>query len=206
MDYSISPHPPIHGIKRLQPWLWYVAAAAVAAPAAIIFHELGHLFVGRALGVPEVVLHFASVSDSAVEGEVTLFRQGLQDAAGPLVTLLIVLGCCVWIAQAGPSPLPVAGAFAAGIRSVVIGLAYLLTRILNPGAEGNFDELNAAQNLGLPVEVIVAANVLLLLAAWVFVIRRIPTARRVRTLLAIGFGTVAGLFAYLGWVGPWLLP
>lgn len=190
----------------LQRWLMWAAAAALTAPVAVVLHELGHFATAHAFGFPDVVLHYGSVSDSAAENGFPLWQQGVQAAAGPLVTLTIVILCCYAARRAGSKPWSVAPAFAAGIRSVVIGSTYLFIRLRHPSAQGNFDELNAARDLGLPAELVVAVNVLLLLGAWAFLIRGIPKGRRTAALGATATGTIAGLALYFGWLGPWLLP
>ena len=187
-------------------WLSWALAAAIAAPLAIVLHELGHFVVGLAFGVPDLVLHYGNVSDSADKTGIPLWQRGLQAAAGPLATLLIVLGCCVAVLRIGPKPWAVAPAFAAGVRSVGIGVAYLVVRILGKPAQGNFDEMNAATRLGLPPELVIASNVLILLGAWVWLTYRIPSGQRVATLTATVLGTAVGLALYVGWLGPLALP
>lgn len=185
-------------------WLWF-GAAVLAAPATIVLHELGHFIAAHTFGFPDVVLHHGSVSDGAAENGYPRWQIGLKAAAGPLVTLAVVLGCCYAVTKVGPRPWAIAPAFAAGLRSVAIGGAYMFTRLRFPGSRGNFDELNAARGLGLSADLVVAANVGLLVAAWVFLIRRIPQ-RRLRVLGATTAGAVTGLALYIAWLGPTLLP
>lgn len=191
---------------RAAPWLPWIGTAAVAAPLTIVLHELGHLLAAHAFGFPEVALHYGSVSDGAKEAGFPLWQQGVKSAAGPLVSLGIVLACCYGAVRVGPRPWAVAPAFAAGVRSILIGVAYLVARVRQPGARGNFDEMNAARSLGLAPEFVVAANVLLLLAAWSFLVRRIPRDRRAGAIAGTVVGTFAGLALYIAWLGPWMLP
>jgi hypothetical protein len=191
----------------LNRWLAWAVTAALAAPLGIILHELAHLLAGLVFGFPELALHYGSVSDRAAESGFPEWQRGIQAAAGPLATLLIVLGCCGAVTRVGSKPWAVAPAFAAGVRSLVIGVGYLIARMLRRPSEGaNFDELNAARHLGVAVEPVIAINVLILLAAWVFLIRRAPRGQRIATLSAIAVGTTGGLALYIGWLGPWLLP
>jgi hypothetical protein len=116
-----------------------------------VLHELAHFLAGLAFGFPDLVLHYGNVSDGAAKAGFPLWQQGVQAIAGPLATLLIVLTCCVATMRAGPKPWAVAPAFAAGVRSVGIGVAYLIVRILGREARGNFDEMNAATQLVSPL-------------------------------------------------------
>lgn len=187
-------------------WLRWFVTSAFAVPATIILHELGHYAVAYLSGFPDVVLHFGSVSHNAAEADFPGWQHGLQAAAGPLVTLAIAFLCCYAVLRIGVRPWTVAPAFAAAVRSLIIGPAYLLTRIRHPAAEGNFDELNAARHLGLSAGLVVAVNVLLLAGALGFLISRMSSGAYVSTLSAIVFGIAAGLALYIDWLGPWVLP
>lgn len=190
---------------RTSEWLTWSAIAAAAAPAAIVLHELGHFVAARALGFSGVALHFASVS-VAEATEAAPWQRGMQAAAGPLVTLAIVLLCCLAASRHGGRAWTIAPAFGAGVRSVAIGIAYLVAVIRSPGAQGNFDELNAARGFGLPPEAVVVVNCLLIIAAWAYLAKQIEPGRRLVRLSATLAGTFAGLAIYVGWLGPVLLP
>lgn len=187
-------------------WLLWAAIAAVGVPVTIILHELGHLVSASAFGFPDVMLHYGSVSDGAAQGDFPAWQEGVTAAAGPLVTVGIVLGCCYLAVRLGPRPWTVAPAFAAGVRSILIGIAYVIARVRHGSVEGNFDELNAARQLGLSTDLFVGANMLVLAGAWAFLIHRVPHGRRMSTFGAILVGIVAGLALYVGWLGPWMLP
>ncbi|MBW3569974.1 MAG: hypothetical protein KY467_02595 [Gemmatimonadetes bacterium] len=193
---------------RVRGWLAWAGTAALAAPTAVVLHELGHFVAAKSFGFPGVVLHYGSVSHRGAETGAPPWQTGLQAAAGPLVTLVIVLGCVYAVGRSGPRALPVAAAFGAGVRSILIGTAYLLTRILHPSASGsgNFDELNAARSLGLSPDLLVGLSMTVLLAAWIYLFRSIPPGQRLRTVSAVALGTIAGLALYIGLLGPTLLP
>src|SRR5262245_45444508 len=114
----------------LNRWLAWTVAATLAGPLAIIAHELAHLLAGLAFGFPQLALHYGSISDAAAESGFPEWQRGIQAAAGPLATLLIVLGSCVAAVRVGPKPWTVAPAFAAGVRSLAIGVGYLIARLL----------------------------------------------------------------------------
>jgi hypothetical protein len=189
-------------MMRRLPW---ALAAAVAAPLAIVVHELGHFIVGLTFGFPDLVLHYGNVSDGAAKAGFPAWQQGLQAAAGPLVTMLIVLGCCA-AARGRVKHLAITTGLAAGVRSVGIGVAYGLARMLGRDAQGNFDEMNAAKGLGLSPELLIGLNVLIVAGAWVFLISRVPAGNRFSTLGAVAVGTAAGVAVYAMWLGPLLLP
>jgi hypothetical protein len=63
-------------------WLAFAIAAAVAAPLAIVVHEVAHFLAGLAFHFPNLVFHYASVSDGAAEAGFPLWRQGSEAAAG----------------------------------------------------------------------------------------------------------------------------
>ena len=101
---------------------------------------------------------------------------------------------------------PGAPAFAAGVRSLGIGIAYLVVRILGKPAQGNFDEMNAAMGLGVAPELVIAANVFLLPGMWIFLLSRVPSGHRLAILSAVLVGTAVGVVVYVGWLGPVVLP
>lgn len=192
-----------HSLPGWQAWF---LAAALSAPVAIVLHELGHFVVAHAFGFPDVVLRFASISDGAAEAGAPEWQQALKAGAGPLVTLVIVGLCCYLSWRRGPHPWVAAPAFAAGFRSAVVGLSYGVARMRYPGMEGNMDELNFARGLGLSQDVVMALSTLLIMAAWGFLILRIPRTVRAKALLATAAGTGVGLALYIPWLGPMLLP
>ena len=187
-------------------WFQWGAATAVAMPVCIVLHELGHFSAAHSFGFPDVVLRYGSVDHRAAEAGLPSWQQGIQAAAGPVVTLLIVMTCCLAVLRVGCRAWAVAPAFAAGIRSLLIAPAYLLVRVRDGTVSGNFDENNAARHLEISTDLVVAVNVLVLAGAWAFLISRMAPGRRIVTLSAILVGAASGLAVYVGWLGPWLLP
>lgn len=186
--------------------LAWLAATVIAVPFTILAHELGHFLTGIALGHPDVTLHFASVSSGATDAGAPAWELGLVAAAGPLVSLAMA-GVCTWMAHRHrPYPLVVAAGFVAPVK-FVIGVVFLMSRLR--GAEGgspNFDEFNAAVHFGISPVWTSLAGALVLVAAWVLLIRSLPPGRRGLPLVGLTVGTGAGIFLYAGLVGPWLLP
>lgn len=184
----------------------WLAAAAIAGPFTILAHELGHFLTGIALGHPDVTLHYASVSSGAADAGVPAWELGLVAASGPLFSLAIV-AICTWVAyRHRPYPLVVAAGVIAPVK-FVIGIAFLVARLRGAvGGSPNFDGFNAAVHFGISPVWTSLAGALVLVAAWVLLIRSIHPGGRGPPLLGLTVGTGAGIALYLGVVGPWLLP
>jgi hypothetical protein len=185
----------------------WAALAAVVAPVTVVLHEAGHLFAGLAFGIPGVRLHFASVSSDAVAFGAPEWQRAAMAGAGPLVTMAIVLGCCIAIARLGPRPLVVATGLVAGVRSLAICIVYLRARLLHPGAplQGSFDEVNAARGLGLSPELVIGVSTVVLAAAFAFIVRSLPPGERAEPFVAVSLGGGAGIALYLHLLGPMIL-
>jgi hypothetical protein len=179
--------------------------ASVLAPAGIVVHELGHFIVSKAFGFPNVVLHFGSVSSDAAVGFPS-WQRALSNGAGPAVTLLIVLGCCLAARLFGPHPFTIGFGLTAGFRSGLIGITYFVVRLGNPVPNGSIDELNFARRLDLPPDLVMGVSTLVVLMGWAYLIRSIPKGARVQALTGITLGIAAGLGIYISWIGPALLP
>ncbi len=190
---------------RLLAW---ATVAAVSAPLAILLHELGHYLAAAAFGFPGRALHYASATSAAGTAGFPAWQLGVEAAAGPFVTLAIVAACSYAVHRLGPRPWVVAPAFAAGVRTAVLGSAYLFVRLRRPAAtlSPNFDEFNVARAFGAPPELLVALSVLLILTAWLFLFRRMARGQRALPLLAIAVGAATGIALYGTMLGPALLP
>jgi len=204
---SVSP-PGQEPASRLQRAFVWFGAAALAAPLTIVLHELGHFLTGAAFGFPDLVLRYGSVGSTAAERGFPLWQQGLQAAAGPLVTILIVLLCCLYVARRGPQEMVVATGMVAPVR-FLIGVVYLgyagLVWLRNGRMEGtNFDEYNVARASGIPLEVLLGFEVLFMLGAWWFLAGKIHRRERGLALLSVGGGMVIGLLLWVNVLGPQL--
>lgn len=190
----------------LRPLLAWAGAAAVAVPVGIVLHELGHYLVAAALGAPDLHLHYDHIS--ANEAVIPAGERGAIALAGPIVTLLIVVGFSAAALRSGPRALLIAPVFAAGWRTAGLTLGYWITRVAEPAALAgrDVDELIAARSLGVPAEVLYAVNALVLYGAWVLLVRRVPRGRRLPALTGILLGTAVGIIAWLRVLGPVLLP
>jgi hypothetical protein len=200
---STPHHTHVSLIRRSLPW---IGVSLLATPLGILLHELGHYSVAFVFDFPDLVLHYANVSDNADGAGFPLWQRGLQAAAGPLVTVLIVLVSCVLTVRLGARASTIVPAFAAGWRSIALGFAYLIALLLYPDAKDNFDEAIAGRSLGVPPLAIVAVSVLPIPAAWVFLLRQVPASERMVALGSTALGTVMALVIYAAWIGPAFLP
>jgi len=194
---------------RLLKALTYAACGVVVAPMTIVAHELGHYVVGLILGTPDLALHYGSVSDTAREQGFSSARIGAQALAGPVVTLLI-MGACALGLRKTVHPVIVAALIAAPIRFAV-GVVYLGFSIVAavqgvPRGTPNFDEFNAAQALGFPVEPLLIFELAATVLIWWWMARRVEKGHRVSTIPGATVGVVLGIAAWIAVIGPWLLP
>ena len=182
--------------------------SALMAPLSVLLHETGHFAVARTLGFP-ARLRVASISDGAELGQAPDWMVASQAAAGPIVTLALVLVAARLYARDPTRLWALALAAAAPVRFLVTG-AYLGALILVAlrgsrfGGTPNFDEYNAAMAMGVPALPIAAAVTVLLAVFWIWLARSIPRGRRTLFILAIAVGAVTGMYLWME-VGPSLL-
>lgn len=89
-------------------------SATIAAPLSVIFHELGHLLTYRAFGINDAAMEGSSVSlgkgdafwqyvraeNFAAAADIyPLWQVALGAAAGPIVSVVIILACCLIAAR-----------------------------------------------------------------------------------------------------------
>jgi len=193
----------------LLPVLTYAAYGALAAPLTIVAHELGHFGVGVILGTPDLALHYGSVSDTAREQAFSTAAIGAQALAGPIVTLLILIGGFVAL-KTQTHPFVVGILLASPIRFAVgaVYLAFSLGAMIKGEARNqpNFDEFNAAQAFGFAVEPLIIIEIVATIAIWVWIFRRLEKRTRFRALLGAIVGIVIGVGLWITSIGPWLLP
>lgn len=200
---TATPPPRSAMIRQLLIW---ACVTFLFVPPTIVIHELGHYAVAKAFRFPNVALHYGSVSDDAETAGLPKWKRGLKSAAGPSVTVILVLASCLATHRYGVRPLTVAPGFAAGVRSVLIGVAYLgVLATSGRPTKGGFDEAQAARQLGLPIELVVGVFTILVLAGWVDLARRLPKQGRWATLIASAMGIGAGIGIW-ALIGPKLLP
>lgn len=209
MNLSATPRGPAiadDSISRSPRWMYWFLFAALAGPIGIVLHELGHFLVAHAFDFPNVVLHFGSISDGGAEAGAPQWQLGVKAGAGPFVTLALLGICCGATVRFGARPWIVAPGFAIGIRSALVGLAYLLARLRGTAGTAEFDELSFARAFGFSGDAVMATSTALVLVCWLFLAFSIPPGGRLKSLMAAAAGAAVGVILYVNWLGPWVLP
>lgn len=191
----------------------------LAAPLAVLPHELGHYVVLLLLGVPGLALHYSTVTWDLQEFWEAIQRAdldgaaaiapiwgvALSDAAGPAVTYLIVAACCTGCSKWRAHPSLVAVAFLAQAR-IAVGVIHVVREALGMYRPTNYDELRLSILTGVPVEVFVAFGLVVLLVSTIWLARCFPPGSRMVAVASMTAGMGASLFLYARVLGPWLLP
>ena len=196
-------------------YLLSVAFAAIAAPLSIILHELGHLLTYRAFGFNDAVMRSSSVSLGNGElfwqyvraGNFTaaaelypVWQVALGAAAGPFVSILIVLACCL-IAARRPHPFVISLGLFSPLR-FIIGFVYIFFRIFGNPSGANFDEVNVARITGLPVVLLILIGASVLCGGIFWLVRSIPKGERLSAIFSSLFGGFIGFVIYFWLVAP----
>ena len=197
----------------------WLAAAALAAPAGVLLHELTHALTAVLVGFDGVTLHATSVGYEGHDAFWEAFRAGdplplprlsvgLVAGSGVVVTWLLAVASAVAARRVG-----VGSFWGAVLASVALlaparaytGLSYMLVvRPTWPDAFPSFDEFSAARALGTPVDPWVLAGVAVMVGTWVALAPRVARDGWV-AFPALLLGTVAGMAAWIV-VGSVLLP
>jgi len=194
----------------------------VAAPLSIVLHELGHFGAFVAFGLPDPVLRYASASWAGSGEWLTLFRAGdmaasaalaepwkmaVAMAARPAVSYLTAIICVFAVRRFGRGPLSLV--LGLGLSAPGQGLGALMVLAINlfgGGFIGSQDEAWVASIAGISSSLTTLPGVAcLVLAPW-FLVTAIPRGRRVQVVVPVAGGMVLGLFLWIGWLGPLLLP
>lgn len=199
--------------------LQWCLGGLLAAPLAILPHEIGHYLVLLAFGVPDLTLHYVAVTwdlrefwEAIQRGDfdganavVPVWAVALSDAMGPMVTYATVAGCCYACVRWRPFPAFVAVAILSQLR-IRAGASHVVREALGMDRPANYDELRVAVLTGIPVEVFVAFALLTLLVSGIWLARFLPRGQRLAAVASMTGGMAASLYLYAGVIGPWLLP
>ena len=205
--------------SRLPLALEWGLGGLLAAPFAVLPHELGHYVVLLLLGVPGLALHYSTVTWDLQEYWEAIQRADfdaaaaiapvwgvvVSDAIGPLITYVIVAVCCYGCARWRPHPGLVAVAFLAQAR-IAVGVIHMVREAFGVARPTNYDELRVSIVTGIPVEVFVVFGLAVLLVSGVWLARCFPAGARVVAVVSMTAGMGASLFLYARVLGPWLLP
>ena len=197
---------------------WSLAGFA-GGSLTILPHELGHYLVYLAIDVPNLALHYESVSWDSQEFWEAVGREdyaaaavsapiwgvALALAAGPLVTYAMVAACCYGCDRWRLYPVLVAVGYLCPLR-LLVALVHGVRVLLGHEPSASYDELRVAALTGIPVQVLVAFGIIVVAISGAWLARYLPRGRRTVAVVSMLAGAVAGTVLYMGYVGPWLLP
>jgi hypothetical protein len=177
--------------------------SVILVPVTVLVHELAHWLVARSAGFP-AQLHFASVSgfpEQAPFGGAPI-AVGLVALAGPAMTLAFVgLGMAnarhAWGKALVATALP---RFA--LNAVYMFQQSLVLAGIAKASAPNFDEAVAGRALALPPQLLASVGALVLVIGLIWLWRRAGA----RGFALLVLGTAAGLYGWMGILGPRLLP
>lgn len=197
----------------------WIGFSIIAVPLGVLLHELGHFVAYRVFGFQGVALHYSSSThfvertfwqlvyrgDSAAAAALLPpWQVGLATAAGIFMTCLVTLACCIWAAK-NPHPLAIALGVFAPVR-FLSGLPTIPIVLSGKPVRAGTDEAHLAVLTGIPLLLLIFAGLLVLVLAWIWLVRRIPKDQRWTTLGSMVFGLALGIFFYFWLIGPRLLP
>ncbi|HYG34471.1 MAG TPA: hypothetical protein VEC99_06780 [Clostridia bacterium] len=181
--------------------------AFVACPAFIVLHEVGHYAVGSWFG-GEVRIHYARVTGSMPKDTFTWQVGLLQTSAGPLVNAVMAVAGLLWLYRLRKNSreaAPTAGAWLATIFALNAG-RWLRSFTSSPSHPEPKDEALISQVIGLPEWFLPYLLGGLAVIAVFATIRLHPPGGRLVPFVSLGIGGVIGIFVWMRWVGPFVLP
>jgi hypothetical protein len=212
-----------HSVRITSTWrlaATWIGAAVVAVPLGVLLHELGHFLAYWVFGFQGVALHYSSATHAAERtfwqlvytGKVgvaasllPLWKVGLATTAGIVFTYLVTIACCIFAARKSPHPLVIALGVFAPVR-FLSGLPTVVAILAGKRAGTGTDEAHLAALTGIPLLLLNFAGLLVLVFAWIWLVRRIPKDHRWVSYGSLIAGLALGIFLYFGVIGPRLLP
>jgi hypothetical protein len=212
-----------HSVRITSTWrlaATWIGTAIIAVPLGVLLHELGHFLAYWAFGFQGVALHFASATHSvertfwqlvftgrvaAAAELLPLWKVCLATAAGIGFTYLVTIACCIFATWKSPHPLVIALGVFAPVR-FLSGLPTVVAILSGKRAGIGTDEAHLAALTGIPLLLLSFMGLLVLVFAWVWLLRRIPKDNRWISLGSMVFGLALGIFLYFSVLGPRLLP
>jgi hypothetical protein len=200
--------------------LTWAGASALAVPAAVLLHELGHFASHLIFGFKGTTLHYSSTiyelerpfwqqvyrgDFQAAAGILPLWKVAAATAAGLLVTYAVVVACCFVVSRHRSQPFVVGLGlvsplrFVSGVPSLV---ALIRGRTLSPGT----DEANLALLTGVPSTLLILLGLAVLFGGWFWLIRTLPREQRAAKISGLLVGVALGMVVYFKFAGPLLLP
>lgn len=212
-----------HGVRITSTWrlaATWIGAAVIAVPLGVLLHELGHFLAYWAFGFQGVALHYSSATHSVertfwqlvYRGNIDraaallpLWKVGLSTAAAIVITYVVTIACCIFAARKSPHPLVIALGVFAPVR-FLSGLPTILAVLSGKSVRAHTDEAHLAALSGIPVLLLNLTGLLVLLLAWIWMVRRIPKDHWWISLGSLVSGLALGIFVYFWLLGPRLLP
>ena len=212
-----------HSVRISSAWrlaATWIGASVIAVPLGVLAHELGHFVAYWAFGFQGVALHYASSTHTvertlwqliysgkveAAAALLPLWKVGLATTAGILCTYVVTIGCCVFAARKSPHPLVIALGIFAPVR-FLSGLPTIAAILSGKRVSTGTDEAHLAVLTGIPLLLLNFAGLLVLVLAWIWLLRRIPKDHRWLSVGSLISGLALGMFVYFSLLGPRLLP
>lgn len=212
-----------HSVRATSIWrlpATWIGASVIAVPLGVLLHELGHFLVYSVFGFQGVALHYSSATHSvertfwqliyrgnveAAAALLPLWKVGLATAAGILFTCAVTFACCVFAARKSPHPLVIALGIFAPVR-FLSGLPTIPVVLSGKPVRAGTDEAHLAALTGIPVLLLIVVGLLIMVFAWIWLVRRIPRDHRWISLGSLVSGLALGIFVYFWLIGPRLLP
>ena len=181
---------------------------------------LHHDFLNVSPRFQGVALHYASATHSvertfwqlvytgkvgAAASLLPLWKVGLATTAGIVFTYLVTIDCCIFAARKSPHPLVIALGVFAPVR-FLSGLPTMFAALSGKRISAGTDEAHLAALTGIPVLLLNFMGLLVLVFAWIWLVRRIPKDHRWVSFGSLIAGLALGMFLYFGVIGPRLLP
>jgi len=213
----------IHSVRITSTWrlaATWIGASVLAVPLGVLLHELGHFLAYWVFGFQGIALHYSATThtvertfwqlvsrgDFATAASVLpLWKAGVGTVAGILITCVLTIACCVFAARKSPHPLAIALGIFAPVR-FLSGLPTIAAALAGKPVRASTDEAHLAVLTGIPLLLLNVAGLLLLVLAWIWLVRRIPKDHRWISLASLICGLALGIYVYFWVVGPRLLP
>lgn len=212
-----------HSVRITSTWrlaATWIGAAVVAVPLGVLLHELGHFLAYWAFGFKGVALHYSSATHTvertfwqlvysgkvgAAASLLPLWKVGLATTAGIVFTYLVTIACCIFAARKSPHPLVIALGVFAPVR-FLSGLPTIFAALSGKRITAGTDEAHLAALTGIPLLLLNVTGLLVMVLAWVWLVRRIPKEHRWVSFGSLLSGLALGIFLYFFLLGPRLLP
>lgn len=197
----------------------WLGAAIIAVPLGVLLHELGHFLAYWGFGFRGAALHYASTTHAvertfwqlvyngkvdAAAALLPLWKVGVGTAAAIVITFVVTILCCL-LATKNPHPLVIALGIFAPVR-FLSGIPTLSASLAGKTVRAGTDEAHLAALTGIPLILLNVTGLLVMVLAWVWLVRRIPPAHRWVSRASLLSGLVLGMILYFWLIGPRLLP